>query len=460
MEAAIFEDLSALADATRSRMLLVLERQELTVGELGTILQLPQSTVSRHLKTLSDAGWVSSRRDGTSRYYTLALDERGHATRRLWTLLREQVSLTNGADQDARRLKGVLSRRQTASQEFFSSAAGRWDRLRAEIFGAASYLQALPGLLDESWVVGDLGCGTGQVAAALAPFVAKVVAVDRSGEMLQTARRRLRDFANVDVRRGELEALPLDNDALDAATLLLVLHHVPDPGAALQEAARVLVPGGRLLICDMLPHDREEYRQQMGHVWLGFGEDQLRKLLAGAGFEKIRMATLAADPSAKGPALFVAAAARIEKLTSFQLSAVSYFREGSMSTAVREMHPFDAAVKAGREPYKVKNLGEAEFGRKEIRLAEQEMPGLMSLRARYKGKKPLAGAKVMGSLHMTIQTAVLIETLDELGADVRWVSCNIFSTQDHAAAAVVVGRPETGGTAQNPTRHPRVRVEG
>jgi ubiquinone/menaquinone biosynthesis C-methylase UbiE/DNA-binding transcriptional ArsR family regulator len=308
MEAAIFDDLTALADATRSRMLLVLERQELTVGELCAVLQLPQSTVSRHLKTLSDAGWVSSRRDGTSRYYTLALDDRGHATRRLWTLLREQVSLTSGADQDARRLRGVLARRQTASQEFFSSAAGRWDRLRAEMFGPASYLQALAGLLDESWVVGDLGCGTGQVTAALAPFVSKVIAVDRSGDMLQAARRRLRDFANVEVRRGELEALPLDNQSLDAATLLLVLHHVPDPGAALREAARALVPGGRLLICDMLPHDREEYRQQMGHVWLGFAEDQLRKLLGSTGFEHARIATLAADPSAKGPALFVASA--------------------------------------------------------------------------------------------------------------------------------------------------------
>jgi adenosylhomocysteinase len=101
-------------------------------------------------------------------------------------------------------------------------------------------------------------------------------------------------------------------------------------------------------------------------------------------------------------------------------------------------------------PYKVKDLSLAEFGRKEIRLAEQEMPGLMSLRKRHAGKKPLSGARVMGSLHMTIQTAVLIETLAELGADVRWVSCNIFSTQDHAAAAVVVGRPETGGTPQDP----------
>jgi adenosylhomocysteinase len=122
--------------------------------------------------------------------------------------------------------------------------------------------------------------------------------------------------------------------------------------------------------------------------------------------------------------------------------------------AVRESHPFDEAVKAGRVPYKVKDLALADFGRKEIRLAEHEMPGLMTLRKRYAGRKPLAGAKVMGSLHMTVQTAVLIETLTDLGADVRWVSCNIFSTQDHAASAVVVGRPETGGTPQNPKGTP------
>ena len=99
-----------------------------------------------------------------------------------------------------------------------------------------------------------------------------------------------------------------------------------------------------------------------------------------------------------------------------------------MSTTVTQrMHAFEASEKAGRPPYKVKDLTEAEFGRKEIRLAEHEMPGLMSLRKRYEGKKPLAGARVMGSLHMTVQTAVLIETLTDLGADVRWVSCNIFS---------------------------------
>src|SRR5688572_17710523 len=118
--------------------------------------------------------------------------------------------------------------------------------------------------------------------------------------------------------------------------------------------------------------------------------------------------------------------------------------------AVSELHAFDAAKQSGREPFKVADLSLAEWGRKEIRLAEHEMPGLMAVRERYKGSKPLSGARVMGSLHMTVQTAVLIETLHALGADVRWVSCNIFSTQDHAAAAVVVGRPETGGTADNP----------
>src|SRR6187402_2198712 len=121
-----------------------------------------------------------------------------------------------------------------------------------------------------------------------------------------------------------------------------------------------------------------------------------------------------------------------------------------MATATSEVHAYDLSKQASRVPYKVADLNLAEFGRKELRLAESEMPGLMAIRKRYEGKKPLAGARIMGSLHMTIQTAVLIETLAALGADVRWVSCNIFSTQDHAAAAVVVGRPETGGTVAAP----------
>src|SRR6187401_3323370 len=125
-----------------------------------------------------------------------------------------------------------------------------------------------------------------------------------------------------------------------------------------------------------------------------------------------------------------------------------------MAATLEMTHQFEAARAAGREPFKVRDLKEATLGRAEIRLAEHEMPGLMAIRKQYGAKKPLAGARVMGSLHMTIQTAVLIETLTELGADVRWVSCNIFSTQEHAAAAVVVGRPETGGTPAVPKGTP------
>src|SRR5690606_12932114 len=131
--------------------------------------------------------------------------------------------------------------------------------------------------------------------------------------------------------------------------------------------------------------------------------------------------------------------------------------ESKVSTAIDTVHAFAAAREVGREPFKVKDLGLAEFGRKEIRLAEQEMPGLMAIREEYAGEKALAGAKIMGSLHMTIQTAVLIETLVELGADVRWVSCNIFSTQDHAAAAVVVGK---NGTVENPEGVPVFAWQG
>jgi ArsR family transcriptional regulator len=307
----IFEHLASLADTTRSRILLLLDRHELTVSEICAIMQLPQSTVSRHLKSLANGGWIVARAEGTSRLYAMArADEFDPPTRRLWQLVREEVGPSPAAAQDARRLQSALAGRRSKSQEFFSSSAGRWDRLRDELFGDRFHLTALAGLASPDWVVGDLGCGTGRVASVLAPFVARVVAVDSSAAMLQWARKRLRDHGNVDLRRGELEALPIDDERLDAAMLMLVLHHVPQPGAALREVARVLKPDGRVVAVDMLPHDREGYRQQMGHVWLGFAEDHMRLMLDEAGFEQARIATLPPDSRAKGPALFVATATK------------------------------------------------------------------------------------------------------------------------------------------------------
>ena len=307
---AILDHLSVLGEGTRSRILLALERQELTVAELCAVLQAPQSTVSRHLKALLDSGWVTARAEGTSRLYRSGRDAMEPAAKRLWQLVREQVAESAAAAQDAHRLEGILAERRTKSEEFFTSSAGQWDRLREELFGSTFHLHALLGLLDDGWVVGDLGCGGGQVSELLAPCVARVIAVDDSAAMLQAARRRLRGLDTVELRRGRLEELPIDDGVLDAATCVLVLHHVPDPGRALAEAARVLRPGGRLLVVDMLPHDREHYRQQMGHVWLGFAESQIAAYLAGAGFEQPRIRPLPPAPKAQGPTLFAATARR------------------------------------------------------------------------------------------------------------------------------------------------------
>src|SRR5207302_3209646 len=177
---------------------------------------------------------------GTSNLYMMTGATLDAAARRLWLLVREQVGPTPAAVQDQRRLQAALAERRMKSQEFFSSSAGQWDRLREELFGDRFHLAALAALADSAWVVGDLGCGTGEVSAALAPFVARVVAVDASAAMLQAAKKRLHEFANVDLRRGELEALPIDDGRLDAATLMLVLHHVTEPEKALADVSRAL----------------------------------------------------------------------------------------------------------------------------------------------------------------------------------------------------------------------------
>ncbi len=306
----VLDRLTALGEPTRARLLLLLEGHELTVSELCSVLQLPQSTVSRHLKALADAGWVSTRPEGTRRFYKVDRAAMTAGMRRLWLAVRAELKEVPGVDQDLSRLAAVLVQRRTRSEEFFSSEAGRWDRMRDELFGSGFYLQALPGFLDPSWVIGDLGCGTGQVAEALAPFAGGILAVDGSEAMLEEARRRLEPHGNVEVLHGDLEALPLEDGSLDAAVLALVLHHLPDPAAALREVARVVRPGGRVLVMDMMPHDREELAARMGHVWLGFSEGALSDYLAGAGFEQIRFSGLPANPAANGPALFAAAAQR------------------------------------------------------------------------------------------------------------------------------------------------------
>jgi ArsR family transcriptional regulator len=304
----LVEQLPVLADPARGRLLLLLEPRELAVGDLADALQLPQSTVSRHLRALLDGGWVTSRAEGTSRLYRADPAGLAPALADLWQLVRPEVAGSPEAERDAERLRHVLAGRRSRGG-FFADAAGRWDTLRGELFGGRSELLPLLGLLPADAVVGDLGCGTGHFALAAAPFVRRVIGVDGAPEMLDVARTRLAGVRNVELREGDLEALPIGPGELDLAVMALALSYVEDPAGALAEAARVLRPGGRLLLLDVRPHQRAEYRQTLGHRWQGFGQRQVLGWLAKAGLEG-RWQALPADPGARGPGLFVASAVR------------------------------------------------------------------------------------------------------------------------------------------------------
>lgn len=288
--------------------MLALESQELTVGELCVILQLPQSTISRHLKVLAEEGWVTSRADGTSRYYRKAVDQ-GDWTDRLWEVVAEDLRGSELARQDAGRISAVVEDRRRRSREYFSSVSGQWQQVRRDLFGSRIDLQMMLAMIDPASTVGDLGCGDGQMAALLAPQVARVVAIDASAEMLAAARERLASLPNVEVHHADLERLPLPDGSLDLALLGLVLHYLPDPARVLTEARRVLRPGGRVVVVDMVPHTRDDLRTTMGHVWPGFAPAQMHDWLVAAGFTAIRVRPLPQDADARGPGAMVATAA-------------------------------------------------------------------------------------------------------------------------------------------------------
>lgn len=305
-EPPVLSRLSTLNDVARLRILRLLARHELSVGELGRALQLPQSTVSRHLKLLLDGGWIVKRSAGTASLYCLVEDGLEDDARALWTLVRDQLG-TNATDaDDDSRLSVVLAERRQDSKEFFGQLGGEWDHLRSDLFGSDFTAAALLGLLDPAWVLADLGCGTGNAAALLAPHVRTVHVVDREPTMITAARRRLGDCENIEYHAAELDALPLDDGSIDAAIVFLVLHHLSEPAAAIRETARVLTPTGVLLVVDMVAHDRDAYRHTMGHQHLGFDEDAVRAWTKGVDFSDVSYRRLPPDTHAKGPGLFVA----------------------------------------------------------------------------------------------------------------------------------------------------------
>lgn len=307
---AFAEWMQLLADATRLRLLRLLSRQELGVGQLCQVLRLPQSTVSRHLKMLAEQQWVGSRRNGTQRLYRMHAGQLHPAARRLWQLAREHSDGWPVVRQDELRLARLQRDRQVDAQAFFAGAAARWDRLRQQLYGQSFTTEALLALLPADWVVADLGCGTGHAAAALADHVGRVVGVDSSPAMLRAARKRLAGRDNVELIRADLNALPLADASCQAALLLLVLTYLPEVQPALTEARRIIAPGGKLVIVDLLAHDRDDFRRQMRQQHMGFDPQQIRQWLARIGLSRVTCSAIAPQANASAPALFLATAVR------------------------------------------------------------------------------------------------------------------------------------------------------
>jgi ArsR family transcriptional regulator len=308
----IVDLMGSLADPKRLRILHLLEGHELGVVELCDILQSPQSTISRQLKVLGDCGWVRSRRQGTTHLYRTILDELEPSARRLWLVARQQTRQTPAVLQDQLRLERRLRQRTRDSQSFFAGAAAEWDKLRGELYGDKFSQAATLSLLPKTYQVADLGCGTGQIAGTIAPYVKQVIGVDNSPAMLKAAARRLTGIENVELRRGELSAVPIDSATCDAAVLVLALTYLQDPQIALAEMARILKPGGKAVIIDLLPHDRDDFRRQLGQRWLGFELEKINRWQSQAGFKSIESRPLPTESGAKGPALFLAVAIRGE----------------------------------------------------------------------------------------------------------------------------------------------------
>lgn len=302
------EHLAALAEPTRLRVLRILDGHELSVGELAQVVQLPQSTVSRHLKVLIDSGWLVRRSEGTATLYRVIFDELDSSARALWLTVREEFDRLpdiNQGREDHRRLKVVLAARRTDSQTFFGRVAGQWDSLRANLFGDRFTSEALLSLLPRNAVVADIGCGTGNIAEQVSPWVAKVIAIDASEPMLNAARRRLGDRSNVEFVQATGESMPIRAGTVDIAIAALVLHHVDDPAAIVREMVRITRAGGRVMLIDMLDHTRDEFRHAMGHKHLGFARAAIEAMMQGAGLRGVAVRELTRDIDAKGPGLFV-----------------------------------------------------------------------------------------------------------------------------------------------------------
>lgn len=321
--------LKAMSDSTRQRLLRVLSDCDLSVSELVEVLEMPQSTVSRHLKVLRDAGLLVDRRVGATVMYAVQPPSDGASPREVPISQKSPRRMSNGVaglrdrllewvgeaeleNGIADRLGRVVQRRQRGGDGFFDTVAARWDRLRIDAFGEVFHFEALTAVLPMEWVAADIGSGTGYLLPVLSSRFRKVIAVDPAPRMIEVARNRpeVKAATNIEFREGMLGNLPLANGEVDLAIVSLVLHHVESPPESLQDLKRSLRPGGVVLIVEQEDHRHGEFYEQMGDRWWGFEPAQVVDWLGQAGFREVRVVPLStARPSSRGrldaPGLFV-----------------------------------------------------------------------------------------------------------------------------------------------------------
>lgn len=285
----------ALADATRLRIVALLRTMELSVGELAQVLGQSQPRVSRHVKILCDAGVAERRKEGSWVFVALGS---GAMVAPVITALDAwgEIEPDHWAVADAARLAAVRADRAASAASWFEANAGQWDAIRSLHIAESEVEAAMSAVLGDAPIgqLIDIGTGTGRMLELFAGRAGQALGIDRSSEMLRLARAKLseRGLANTELRQADLYALPLSDDAADVAIVHHVLHFAQQPGAAIAEAARVLKPGGRLLIADFAAHDREDLRAKDAHTRLGFADEQMATWFAAAGLAPARIETL------------------------------------------------------------------------------------------------------------------------------------------------------------------------